>query len=144
MLEDEVFTCDVLAEPKKIKIVPKALLNYVTGNAGSLIGRTHPDYCQKVDAAYKAWKRLLDSYDNKDEVLKNMANSHVNRCMYYGFERELDVEAFFRLLEKSEFFACSTAESEFVKCVKSENYRKLARMKAFYRAKNKIAMLLKK
>ena len=144
LLEDEVFTCNVLTEPKRVKIVPEGILNYVTGNAGSLIGRTHPDYCRKVDAAYEAWQRLLESYDKKDEVLTAMANAHVNRCMYYGFERDLDAKEFFALLGGSEFFARATVENEFAKCVKSGNYRKLARMKAFYRAKNKIAKLLKK
>lgn len=144
LLEDEVFACEVLTEQRRIAVIPKAIYNYITGNTGSLIGRTHTDYCRKVDMAYGAWKRLLNDYEKKDVVLATMANAHVNRCMYYGFERDLNTEEFFAHLAESEFFARSTVESAFAKCVKSRNYRKLACMRAFYRTKNKIAKLLKK
>lgn len=144
LLEDEVFACEVLTEQRRIAVIPKAIYNYVTGNAGSLVGRTHADYCRKVDMAYGAWKRLLNDYEKKDVVLATMANAHVSRCMYYGFERDLNTKEFFAHLAESEFFARSTVENEFAKCVKNRNYRKLACMRAFYRTKNKIAKLLKK
>lgn len=144
LLEDEVFACEVLAKPCRIAVVPKAILNYVTGNAGSLIGRTHPDYCRKADAAYTAWKLLLDPYEKKDEALTQMANAHVSRCMYYGFERDVDVKHFFDNLAETAFFADAADTSEFSTCVRKRNYRKLSRMRASYRMKNKIAKLLKR
>lgn len=143
LLEDEVFACEVLTQPCRIAVVPKAILNYVTGNAGSLIGRTHPDYCRKVDAAYMAWKTMLAPYEKKDQVLTQMANAHVVRCMYYGFERDVDVAFFFGKLSESEFFSGVTIKNKFVTCVRERNFKKLARMRAFYRIKNKIAKLLK-
>lgn len=144
LLEDEVFACEVLTEPKRIKIVPKAILNYVTGNAGSLMGRTHPDYCRKVDAAYRAWKKLLQPYEGKDEALGQMANAHVSRCMYYGFERDVDVKEFFSILGDSRFFSDSTADNDFTECVKGRNYKRLSFMRQTYRLKTKIAKLLKR
>lgn len=144
LLEDEVFTCEVLTEPRRIGIIAKPLYNYVTGNAGSLVGRTHTDYCSKVDIAYKAWKRLLKDYERKDEVLAGMANAHVNRCMYYGFERDVDVKEFFGLLVESEFFARATLNDAFSESVKNKNYRRLSHMRAYYRLKNKVAKLLKR
>ena len=144
LLEDEVFACEVLTQPCSIAVVPKAILNYVTGNAGSLIGRTHPDYCRKVDAAYMAWKTMLALYEKKDQVLTQMANAHVVRCMYYGFERDVDVAFFFGKLSESEFFSSVTIKNEFVACVRERNFKKLARMRASYRIKNKIAKLLKR
>lgn len=144
LLEDEVFACEVLTQPCSIAVVPKAILNYVTGNAGSLIGRTHPDYCRKVDAAYKAWKTMLAPYEQKDNVLAQMANAYVGRCMYYGFERDVDVANFFGELGESEFFSSATIKNEFVTYVRERNFKKLARMRASYRIKNKIAKLLKR
>lgn len=144
LLEDEFFACEVLAQPCRIAVVPKAILNYVTGNVGSLTGCTHPDYCRKVDAVYKAWSRLLEPYKKKEEVLTQMANAYVSRCMYYGFEREVDVKSFFAELAETDFFSDAKLENEFVSTVRSRNFKKLARMRTSYRLKNKIAKLLKR
>lgn len=144
LLEDEVFVCEVLTEQKRIRVIPKALYNYVTGNAGSLVGRTHADYCRKVDAAYCAWKNLLAGCAEKNAVLVSMANAHVRRCMYYGFERNVDVKAFFGFLSESTFFAMSAQNDAFSQLVLNGKYRKLACMKTAYRLKNKIARLLKR
>ncbi len=144
LLEDEVFACEVLTRPCKIAVIPKAILNYVTGNASSLMGRTHPDYCRKVDTAYRAWKRLIDPYEKKDEALEQMANAHVSRCMYYGFERDVDVKAFFSDLSGSTFFGDATTGRQFIACVKAGNWSRLSLMCTAYRLKNKIAKLLKR
>ena len=144
LLEDEVFACEVMAEPRNVKVVSKAILNYVTGNAGSLIGRTHPDYCRKIDVAYCAWKKLLETYEKRDEILAQMANAHVSRCMYYGFERDVDARAFFIDLANSAFFADSTQENVFMHAVQSRNYGKISRMRAGYRLRNVVATLLKR
>lgn len=144
LLEDEVFACEVLTQTCRVAVVPKAILHYVTGNTGSLIGRTHPDYCRKADAAYRAWKILLEPYDKKREVLTQMANAHVSRCMYYGFERDVDVSDFFGELAKTEFFSNATTESEFTDCVRAHNFKKLSRMRTVYQLKNKLAKLVKR
>lgn len=144
LLEDEVFACEVLTEQKRIKIVSKAILNYVTGNAGSLIGRTHPDYCRKVDAAYGAWKKLLQPYERRNEVLAQMANAHVSRCMYYGFERDIDPDDFFENLAQCQFFADSNLDTAFYLSVKTGNVRKLRQMRSKYRLKVAVSKLLKR
>lgn len=144
LLEDEVFACEVLEKKSRVAVLDKPLYNYVTGNTGSLIGRTHPDYCRKVDAAYMAWKRLLEDYDKKNEALAAMANAHVNRCMYYSFERDVDVRGFFSLLAESEFFRDADLENDLCKYVQSRNFKRLSRMRNAYRMKVKIAKLLKR
>lgn len=144
LLEDEVFACEVLSKQRQVAVIPMVLYNYVTGNTRSLVGRTHADYCRKVDVAYCAWKRLLQNYDKKDEVLAAIANTHVSRCMYYGFERDVDVANFFGELAETEFFANAAVTSEFSVCVRERNFRKLSRMRTSYRLKNKIAKLLKR
>ena len=144
LFEDEVFACQVLTEPRRITVIPKSIYNYVTGNAGSLVSRTHADYCHKVDIAYGAWKQLLQSYDKKDEVLAAMANAHVNRCMYYGFERDVNVKEFYCLLADSEFFGDKSASNNFCDCVEAKNFKMLSQMRIVYRLKVSIAKLLKR
>lgn len=144
LLEDEVFTCEVLMTPCRIAVLPKAILNYVTGNTGSLIGRTHQDYCRKVNAAYRAWVLLLEPYDKANEALEKMANAHVNRCMYYGFERDVDIKMFVDSLSKSDFFNQSTLKNKYVTHVRWHNYMQIRFMKTIYRVKNKLAKLLKR
>lgn len=144
LLEDEVFACAVLSEQRRIAVIPEPLYNYITGNTGSLIGRTHPDYCRKVDAAFTAWKQLLRNYSKQDAALTEMANAHVNRCMYYGFERDVDAAVFYGFLAESGFFNDSSLENRFCKHVKARKYTQLSRMRNVYRMKVKIARLLKR
>ena len=144
LLEDEVFTCEVLTQSCRVAVIPKAILNYVTGNVSSLMGRTHSDYCRKVDAAYTAWQILLDPYEKKAEILTIMANAHVDQCMYYGFERDLDIADFFGALAETAFFRNAKAENKFVDYVRNCNFNRLAWMRTFYRFKTKIAKLLKR
>lgn len=144
LLEDEVFTCEVLTEQKKIGILPKPIYNYVTGNAGSLVGRTHPDYCRKLDTAYRAWKVLLNGSGCAAEALGAMANAHVDKCRYYGFERDLDPEEFFRSLAESEFFREATLDSKFTRRVRAGQFGSLKRMRWVYRMKAAAARVLKK
>lgn len=143
LLEDEVFTCDILTSPKRVAVIPKAIYNYVSGNSGSLIGRTHQDYCRKVDQAYLAWMRLLDGYENEETELQMMANAHVNRCIYYGFERDVNIEVFFGSLAESTFFQDASDYTELYDFVKNKNMKKLSRMRSLYRLKIRTAKLLR-
>ena len=144
LLEDEVFACEVLTEQKRIRVIPKALYNYVTGNAGSLVGRTHADYCRKVDAAYCAWKRLLAGCEKKDEVLVSMASAYASRCMYYGFERDVDIRQFFSDLGRTAFFAENTSESWFVRYVRNESYIRLGLKKVKYQLVNRLSCRIRR
>ena len=144
LLEDEVFACEVLKDRHTVAVLEKPLYCYITGNAGSLMGRTHPDYCRKADAAYRAWKLLLEAYEGKDAALTELANAHVNRCMYYGYERDLRVREFFGSLAESTFFREASLENAFCQCVKNGDYRRLLQMRTVYRMKVKLAKLLKR
>lgn len=144
LLEDEVFACEILTEQKQIAILSKPIYDYVTGNAGSLMGRTHPDYCQKVNTAYQAWKKLLKDYKNKDDILISQANAHVTRCMYYGFERDVNSDDFFRSLSQTDFFRDATLDDRFAAFVRNGQFGSLRRMRAAYRMKVAVAKLLKK
>ena len=140
LLEDEVFACEVLAQGCKTTVLPEPLYNYITGNPGSLMGRTHPDYCRKADIAYRAWKTLLTD----PEDLVRLANSNVRRCMYYGFERDVDPDAFFRELAETDFFRDCTLDDKFCAHLRGGRWTKLRAMRRSYRLKQAAARLLKK
>lgn len=140
LMEDEVFACLVLAGGCRTAVLPEPLYNYITGSPGSLMGRTHPDYCRKVDIAYRAWKTLLTD----QEELVHLANSNVHRCMYYGFERDVDLDSFFRDLAKTDFFRDCTLDDRFCSHVRSGKLGKLRAMRRSYRMKQTAARLLKK
>lgn len=144
LLEDEIFACEVLSTQRRVAILPQPIYHYITGNNNSLIGRTHPDFCQKVDIAYGAWKKLLQNYEKKEEILTAQANAHVNRCMYYGFERDIDLDPFFHALSQTEFFQNTSLDNRFTNDVKAGHFADLRRMRRRYRLKNCIARLLKK
>ncbi len=140
LLEDEVFACQVLASPRKICILPLALYCYITGNAGSLVGRTHADYCRKMEAAYEAWRPLLTK---EPKCLSEQANGRVRQCMYYGFERDLDAVAFFRDLAETSYFRECDLDDKFCKRVRKGQWAALKRMRRSYRIKTALAKWLK-
>lgn len=144
LMEDEVFACKVLEQRCRVRILPSPIYYYVTGNTGSLIGKTHPDYCVKLDAAYIAWKKLLSQSPNNEALLRQKANVFVSRCMYYGFERDLDADDFFQQLRLCAFLSDADLDTPFCLAVKDGDLKKLRQMRRKYRLKVAISRLLRK
>ena len=144
LLEDEVFTCEVLAQGCRTAVLEEPLYKYTAGNPGSLMGRTHPDYCRKEDAAHRVWKALLAEEPGAATVLTEQANGRVRRCMYYGFERDVEPEAFFRELAETEFFRDCTLEDGFCGGVRSGRWAALRLARRSYRIRQIAARLLGK
>lgn len=144
IFEDEVFACDVLVNCSRIAVVPKTLYNYVTGTPSSLAGRTRPDYPQKCDRAYRAWKKLLNSYGDKEKILVQRANALASNCMYYCFERKIDLKYFTDTLRETEFFAAHTLWSRFDDLVRQRKYSLIKLEKSKYRLKTALAKLIRR
>ena len=140
LMEDEVFTCEVLHRGCKTAVLAEPLYNYITGDPGSLMGRTHSDYCRKADAAYRAWKRLLTD----PAELAQLANGHVRRSMYYGFERDVEPDAFFRELAGTDYFRECTLDDKFCAHLRAGRFARVRAMRCAYRLKQTAARLLKK
>lgn len=143
LYEDEVFTCQVIACDRKVSIIPRALYYYTVGNGLSLVGRTHQDYPQKCDRVYCAWKTLLEGSDKGPEVLQEKANAAAKRCMWYCYERDVDVADFIRALADARFFAEHTKWTNFDRLVQSRSVLRIRMKRGIYRAKIRISKLLK-
>lgn len=143
LFEDEVFTCEVLRICKSLAMVEQPIYNYVIGNPGSLVGRVHQDYCCKREQVYLAWKELLKPCECSVNILEHHANAAVNTCRYYGFERPVDVNNFFKDLAGCTFFNECTIEDKFVRYIKDEQLRKIKWVRAKYRLKVSISKLLR-
>ena len=135
LFEDEVFACQVLASCKRIGFVLRPIYDYVIGGEGTLMGRTHADYCEKCDKVYVAWKTLLANEPQKDAFLQSKANSFVSRCRYYGMERDVRTKDFFRTLKNTSFFQEHPVVSRFDSYVQRERYFLLRLERAKYRFK---------
>lgn len=144
LLEDEVFACEVLSKGGRVAVLPEPLYYYVIGNSGSLMGRTHQDYCIKLDAAYCGWKKLLYGQPNMATFLQEKANACVSKCMYYGFEREIDTDEFFSRLAQCAFFRDADLNTGFYRSVKTGKLRRLRQMRHGYQLKITISKLLRK
>ena len=144
LLEDEVFACEVLSKGGRVAVLPEPLYYYVTGNSGSLMGRTHPDYCAKLDAAYCSWKKLLHRQQNRDTFLQEKANACVEKCMYYGFERDVNTDEFFTQLAQCAFFRDANGNIGFYQAVKNGKLRTLRLMRGRYQLKIAISKLLRR
>lgn len=144
LMEDEVFACAVLEKGCAVGVLPQPLYGYAVGNSGSLMGRTHADYCTITDAAYRAWKKLLAPDPRRDEWLREQAATCVQRCMYYGFERDVEPAHFFSSLADCEFFTDHPVNNRFYQAVAEKNIPKLRRMRRFYRIRVTLSNFLRK
>ena len=142
LMEDEVFTCQVLMQHPRIAFQKEPIYHYVTGSAGSLMGRTHPDFCTKCGATFEAWSALLSGWSQADVYLTQMANRFTERCRYYGFERNVTLSDFFAQLADTEYFAKCNLTGSFYDAVRQHRFAVLRMQKQMYAAKNKVSSML--
>ena len=142
LFEDEVFTCQVIPNCKRISIVKKPIYNYNVGDGSSLIGRTHEDYCLKCDMVYNAWKHMLGGSQEIQYLMLKKANEFVSRCYYYAFERQVDIQTFFSQLKRTAFFLEHTDIICLDDAVRNSNYKKLYFEKIKYQMKVKLSLIL--
>lgn len=144
LFEDEVFTCQVLPNCRRIGVVNKPIYNYNVGDGSSLIGRTHQDYCLKCDKVYQAWKVMLGGCRESVNILVKKANGFVSRCYYYAFERQVNIQSYFSHLRETTFFKEHTDKIKFDDAVRNENYAKLSFEKLKYQSKVRVSSILHK
>ena len=98
LFEDEIFTCAALKRCTEICMIPKAIYHYVRGNSGALMSKTRDNFCQLQDSVFQAWKDLTpDTPEYKDSLVRR-ANSMVEICQVYYFERPIQKKYFLSTL----------------------------------------------
>lgn len=142
LFEDEVLACKVVPKCNSIGILAKPVYYYVTGNASSLVGRTHFDYCRKCDAVYSAWCDLLTPWEGKDVFLTAMANRFTERCRFYGFERPVPLREYFASLAETKFFHRHTKITALDKAISKHQFSSIQIRKSIYKAKVWISHIL--
>lgn len=143
LYEDEIFTCENITSKTKIAIIDKPLYYYVTDNKNALTKKTYHDYCFKCDLVYKAWKKMLIGYCNKNDILCWKANKFFVNCMYYGFEKKVKIKNFFKEMSICHFFIDYPVNQKNYIYIKHHNYMILLFLKYKYILKNKIYKLIK-
>lgn len=144
LMEDEVFACEVFEKKQSIAVLPNPIYYYVIGNNNSLMSKTHQDYCLKLDATYLAWKKFMSKEPDSDKLLLSKAYANVMKCMYYGFERDVDTGKFFGFLAKCSFFTDANSDTLFYKSVKKDKQLLLKLLRTKYRVKVAISKLIMK
>lgn len=139
LFEDEVFTCAVLEKAERVAVLPEALYCYVTDGENMLTGRTREDYCMLSDRVFAAWERLLQDAPERESILERKANAFVDRCRYYGLERDVDVRSFFASLAETRFFERHTNWATLDRYVQNGNWTGVRGAIFLYRVKNKLA-----
>lgn len=142
LFEDEVFTCQVIPNCKRVGVVRKPIYNYNIGDGSTLIGRTHEDYCLKCDKVYRVWKTMIAEKRDMQNLMEKKANAFVSRCYYYAFERNIDVQKYFFHLKRTLFFQEHTEVNLLDEAVKTGNYRKLSFEKLKYQTKVWLSLAL--
>ena len=85
----------------------------------------------------------MESSDKEPEVLQEKANAATARCMWYCYERNVDVANFVRALADTQFFAEHTNWTEFDRLVQNGSILRIRLKRGIYRAKIRISKLLK-
>ena len=139
LFEDEIFTCSILERTKKIAVLPKAIYCYAVDGENMLTGRTYADFCELSDRVFSAWERLMQDAPGRDPFLEKKANSFVTRCRYYGFERDINIRAFFKSLADTRFFQYHTKWTLLDRLIRLHFWPGV-RMAAYcYKIKNRVA-----
>lgn len=138
LFEDEVFACRVLEKARKVGTLPLPLYYYVCDGEGMLTGRTHKDFCTLSDKVFLAWEELLSGPAKPTAYLEKKANTFVERCRYYGFERNVDYRSFFESLSNTKFFQEHTRWSRFDRQLQKGNWLAVKAAIAIYRLKNRL------
>lgn len=144
IMEDELFTCEVLKQECIISTVSEPIYNYVQ-NENSLIYKVHDNYCEACENVYDRWKYLLSGFDAKrsSEYLKRKCNYLANNCKYYGLEKPVNVLEFFKKLSGCSFFIDCTINDTFIDSIKKKEWHRVKLLYIKYLLKNKIASLFK-
>ncbi len=144
LFEDEIFTCSVLKKAKHIGFISTAIYNYVICGKNMLTNRTHNDYCILSDVLFTKWESLLDKTPSHELFLQNKANSFVKRCIYYGFERNVDFNSFFTSLLNTRFFQLHTETTLIDGLIEKKKLKTLRLIALLYRIKNTLYSLFKR
>lgn len=144
LFEDEIFTCEVLADCHSLDVITRPIYNYVCWNEGTLMTKTHQDYCELQDQVYLAWKDLLSGSKYCREVLEIRANELAKTFQYYLFEQQIDLDRFLESASKCVFLKECTIDTLFFKAIKKKIYIIVKAMRYVYHAKIRVAKLLKK
>lgn len=144
LFEDEVFICQVLKKCDRITVLSKSIYNYSVAVDGALMQKVHHDYCIKCDYVFKAWKDMLTLRSNTNDILINKSNDLVNRCRYYGLERDVNIKEYFSDLASTDFFKMHTNITKLDKYISNANYLMISFEKLIYNLKIKLSQMLKR
>lgn len=103
LFEDEVFTCQVLKDSRRISAIPEPLYYYVVSETGSLSSEPRSDYCFFRDKIFHAWQDMLSDEQNKEKVLTAVAEGCLQASTFYWKKHDLNEQVFFRCLQNSSF-----------------------------------------
>lgn len=117
-----------------IAILDKTLYYYAAAD-GSLMGRTHQDYCNMRQRVYSAWENLLLGWDGRDAALEELAKQSAKNCCYYGFERRVNTRRFFTQLSQCSFFSRANPQAYIGRCIRDGKINRLRLMKLACRVK---------
>lgn len=136
--EDEVFTCEIMKKRPAITHIDKILYNQVVV-PGSLSRRTYPDYYEKCENVYLAWKQLLLSMGIPEHsVLQEKANRMAVACKYYILERDVPALSFAKKTAGCTFLKESTEGDRVVRALRGKKYGVVLAANIIYRGKNYI------
>lgn len=121
LFEDEIFTCKILEKPIKLFYLNEAVYYYVRME-GSLVQRTHKEYCRLCDRVFHAWKHLLEMTPNGAVYLEKKANCIAEACKYYGLERKINPFVFYREMANSDFIKFTTSKDLLITAIKQEKW----------------------
>lgn len=124
LFEDEIFTCKLLEQQVKIFIMKEAIYYYVRSD-GTLARKTHDNYCQLCDKVFREWRNLLSKMSNNSVFLNSKANHMAKVCKYYGLERKVKPQLFYKEMASCDFMKYVTLQDRFITSIKDKKWLKV-------------------
>lgn len=141
LLEDELFTCQVLNNQCKIYLLDEPIYNYVR-TEGTLATKTHQDYSEINDLIWKEWNRLLQDCDYGKDFLIMKANKIADNCKWYALERKIEVLPFYKSIAESEYIKMVTSKDPIINQIREQKWKYVLMYHVYYKIKVTIAQWL--
>ena len=141
LFEDETFICSIIKKTCSFTVLPEALYCYVCDGDSMLTGKTYNNYCELSDRVFSSWECIVQAAPELKDFIEQKANYFVDRCRYYGFERDVSIRPYFESLAGTRFFLVHTKWTRQDQFIRQKNWLMIRMSKFFYRLKNRIRIV---
>lgn len=137
IMEDEIFTCEIMKNVSTIEIIDKPLYDYlIVNDKSTLTNRFYENYIEICDKVFCAWLEFLDmSLDSVKSFVQMKANAYIIKSKFYWLEHDIKTSVFVQQMNKTKFFYMANNEKRLRKQINGNRLFSLSFFKKCFQIK---------